>query len=117
VSGFLLRNLPDLDAFFASAARVLRPGAPLAILEIAYPRGAVRRTLFRAYFHGVAPVLGGLASGQFAAYRYLSRSLRAFPPPERLAAMAEAAGFEQVSLERSEWLGLFLLTLRKRADA
>ena len=114
VSGFLLRNLPDLDAFFTSAARVLRPGAPLAILEIAYPRGILQRTLFRVYFHGVAPLLGGLASGQFEAYRYLSRSLRHFPAPERLLAMAEAAGFERIELRRSQWLGFFLLTLRRR---
>lgn len=116
VSGFLLRNLPDLDAFFAAAARALRPGARLVVLEIAYPKGTVQRALFRAYFHGVAPLLGGVAAGNFAAYRYLSRSLRAFPPPERLAEMAQAAGFSCVAIERSAWLGLFLLVLRRDAS-
>ncbi|MFO1535148.1 MAG: class I SAM-dependent methyltransferase [Thermoplasmatota archaeon] len=112
-SGFLLRNLPDLDAFLAAAARALKPGGRLVVLEICHPRGRVRRALFRLHFHGVAPLLGGLATGQWSAYRYLSRSLRAFPSPEELAAMAVRHGLAMVALERSEWLGLFLLTLER----
>jgi demethylmenaquinone methyltransferase/2-methoxy-6-polyprenyl-1,4-benzoquinol methylase len=113
-SGFLLRNLPDLDAFLAAAARALRPGGRLVLLEICLPKGRLRRGLFRLHFHGVAPLLGGLATGQWSAYRYLSRSLRGFPPPERLAEMAAGHGLATVALERSEWLGLFLLTLERR---
>lgn len=113
-SAFLLRNLPDPGAFLAAAARALKPGGRLVVLEICPPRGWLRRGLFRLHFHGLAPLLGGLATGQWSAYRYLSRSLRGFPSPEQLADVAERHGLGRVALERSEWLGLFVLTLEKR---
>ena len=113
VTGFLLRNLPDLPAFLAEAARALKPGGLLVVLEIAYPRGRLRRALFKAWFHGAVPLLGGLATGRFRDYAYLSRSLRAFPPPAELARMAERAGFARAGLEHGSWTGMFLLTLRK----
>lgn len=113
VTGFLLRNLPDLPAFFAAVGRVLKPGGRLVVLEIAYPPGSLRRRLFGAYFHGVAPILGGLATGQWSAYRYLSRSLRTFPTPAELAELARRAGLHTVGLRQGRWTGLFLLTLEK----
>lgn len=115
VSAFLLRNLPDLPAFLREQARVLRPGARLVVLEIAYPPGW-RRAPFAAWFHGIGPLAAGAATGQWAAYRYLSRSLRTFPTPEALGTMARSAGLEPVRLERSAWTGVFLLALR-RMDA
>jgi demethylmenaquinone methyltransferase/2-methoxy-6-polyprenyl-1,4-benzoquinol methylase len=114
VTGFLLRNLGDLPAFFASASRVLKPGAPLVILEIAYPRGTLRRVLFRTYFHGLVPILGGLVTGQRKAYRYLSRSLRSFPTPEELARVAQETGFGPPELRQGAWTGMFVLKLRKQ---
>ncbi len=115
VTGFLLRNLSDLPAFFASAFRVLKPGARLVVLEIAYPSGRLRRGLFKSYFHGLVPLLGGLATGRRRAYAYLSRSLKTFPQPSRLSEMATAAGFHQVSLRHGQWTGMFLLVLEKPA--
>jgi len=38
-NAFVLRNLADLDAFFAEARRVLKPDGKLVSLEIARPRG------------------------------------------------------------------------------
>lgn len=113
VSGFLLRNLQSLDAFFAAASRAVRPGGRLVVLEIALPRRRAPRLLFQAWFHGVAPLLGAAASGRAGAYRYLARSLRGFPDPESLARMAEGAGWTRCGLERSGWLGLFVLTLTR----
>jgi demethylmenaquinone methyltransferase/2-methoxy-6-polyprenyl-1,4-benzoquinol methylase len=52
--------------------------------------------LFRFYFEKVMPVVGGLLSGSFAAYRYLPRSVDAFPPAHDLADRMRAAGLEDV---------------------
>jgi len=53
--GFALRNVVEIAAVLAEAARVLRPGGRLVLLEIAAPRRAARRWLHRAYFHRLVP--------------------------------------------------------------
>lgn len=113
VSGFLLRNLPDLPGFFREMSRLLKPGGNLVVLEVAYPAGRLRRRIFSAYFHGVAPVLGALATGDWAAYRYLSGSLRGFATPGQLGRMAEAAGLVETRRNESGWLGMFVASYAK----
>lgn len=113
VSGFLLRNLPDVDAFLAEVHRVLMPGGTAALLEIAYPDGRARRAMFSLYFHRIVPWIGALTTRQRAAYKYLSESLRTFAPPAEIASRAAAHGLRTVSLERGRWSGMFLLVLRK----
>lgn len=90
--GFALRNLVDLDAFFAELARVVRPGGRIALLEVATPPNPLLRWGHAVYFGRVVPVLGGLLSDP-AAYRYLPRSVAYLPEPPRLLAMLAAAGF------------------------
>ena len=96
VSGFVLRNLDDLPAAFAELARVLRPGGPVALVDITEPRGRVAGRLFDAYFSKAAPALGWLV-GRREAYGYLARSLAQLPPPGEVSAMLDAAGFEAVA--------------------
>lgn len=38
VTGFALRNVESLPSFFAETRRVLKPGAPLVVLEVGTPR-------------------------------------------------------------------------------
>ncbi|MDP9343751.1 MAG: ubiquinone/menaquinone biosynthesis methyltransferase [Actinomycetota bacterium] len=95
VSGFVLRNLDDLPAAFAELARVLRPGAPVGIVDVTEPRGRLAGRLFDAYFSWAAPALGSLV-GRRDAYRYLARSLAQLPPPGEVAEMLEQAGFDVV---------------------
>jgi len=92
VSGFVLRNVEDLDVAFSELARVIRPGGRIALLDITDPPNAVMRMLFRVYFDSVAPAVGGLF-GKRGAYRYLTRSLAQLPPPAEVTAMLERAGF------------------------
>ena len=93
--GFALRNLVDLPAFFAEAARVVAPGGRMALLEVAEPANPVLRFGHRVYFGQVVPVLGGLLSDP-AAYRYLPRSVAYLPPPPELLRQIEDAGFAAV---------------------
>ena len=95
VCGFALRNLADPGAFYAEAARALRPGGRIALLEVSEPRGRLLRWGHGLYFGRVVPVVGGLLSDR-TAYRYLPDSVRLLPDPPALAASLEAAGFASV---------------------
>jgi demethylmenaquinone methyltransferase/2-methoxy-6-polyprenyl-1,4-benzoquinol methylase len=95
--GFGVRNLADLDAGLAEAARVLRPGARLVILEFSTPPRQPLRGLYFFYFRRILPGVGRLVSKHTSAYSYLPESVLAFPGPEELAERLRARGFGQVS--------------------
>jgi len=65
-------------------------------LEIARPEHPLVQRLYLAYFYRLAPLIGGLLSGDRQAYRYLPDSLTGLPSPEGLKALLEAAGLRQV---------------------
>jgi len=99
VSGFSVRNFAALEAVLAEAARVLRPGGRLVLLEVDVPRSAPLRLAHGLWMAWVVPALGALLSDA-AAYRYLPRSLAYLPAPEVLAARLESAGFTDVARRR-----------------
>lgn len=103
VTGFTLRNVADIDQALRELWRVARPGGRMACLEVARPRNPFVRLGHRFYFEQVVPRLATLLGADTDAYTYLPQSARAFPPPERLAAMMEAAGWRQA---RYRLLGL-----------
>ena len=98
--GWGARNLPDLDAGLAEAARVLTPGARLVVLEMATPPRQPLRAMYLTYFEQVLPVIGRLISKHRSAYTWLPASARAFPSPETFAQRLRQAGFEAVSFSR-----------------
>ncbi len=91
---FGMRNLPDYERGFAEMTRAVRPGGFVACLEIARPRSAVGR-VGGFWFERVVPSIGRIA-GQADAYRYLVASVRAYPPPEEVAAIMGRAGLIDV---------------------
>ena len=96
--GFALRNFADLGSFFAELARVLRPGARVAMLEVAEPANPMLRAGHRLYFGKVVPAIGSLLSSR-SAYRYLPQSVAYLPPVPELARLIAAAGFRDVKRE------------------
>src|SRR4029077_1580058 len=100
VTGFTVRNVGDLGRAFAEFRRVLRPGGRAVVLELSHPPSAAFARLYSFYFDRIAPAVAALLGGDRAAYRYLPRSLRPFPEPERLAVMLRDAGFTNVTYER-----------------
>ena len=97
--GFGARNLADLDAGLEEAARVLKPGARLVILEFATPRFAPLRAAYLFYFRRILPAIGRWVSKHRDAYTYLPESVLAFPDPDALARRFAAAGFSDVTFD------------------
>ena len=90
---FGIRNLTHIERALEEARRVLRPGGRFLGLEFSSRPPAGVERIYEAYSFAVIPWLGAVVAGQRDAYAYLVESIRRFPPPERLAAMMEDAGF------------------------
>jgi demethylmenaquinone methyltransferase/2-methoxy-6-polyprenyl-1,4-benzoquinol methylase len=94
--GFGIRNVVEPARALAEIARVLRPGARLAILEFGQPRIPGIRTLYAWYFRYLLPLVGRLVSKHQSAYSYLPASVGNFPSAPEFAAIIGATGFSQV---------------------
>ncbi len=97
VCGYALRNFTDLGATLAEAARVLRPGGRLAVLEVDAPTSRVLRAGYDVWFTKAVPLLGGALSDK-EAYRYLPRSVAYLPDPATLRRMLLDAGYSTVGI-------------------
>jgi demethylmenaquinone methyltransferase/2-methoxy-6-polyprenyl-1,4-benzoquinol methylase len=95
---FGIRNVPDRAKGLREMARVTRPGGTVAILELSEPRRGPMAPLARLHVHHVVPTLGAWLSGA-REYRYLQRSIAAFPPPEEFAALMEDNGLDVRAVE------------------
>ena len=95
--GWGLRNLVDLDGGLAEAARVLRPGSRLVVLDMALPTQPQLRRAYEFYFRRVLPWVGRRISKHTTAYTWLPASTYAFPPPPELARRMARQGFRDVS--------------------
>jgi len=97
VCGYALRNFTDLAATLAEAARVLRAGGRLAVLEVDAPTSRLWRAGYDVWFTKAVPALGGAISDR-EAYRYLPRSVAYLPPTPVLRRMLLGAGFSGVGI-------------------
>jgi demethylmenaquinone methyltransferase/2-methoxy-6-polyprenyl-1,4-benzoquinol methylase len=77
--GFGVRNFEHLEKGLSEMLRVLKPGAPLVILEISEPDRFPVKQLFGFYFKVVMPFIGKLFSKDHRAYTYLPESVSLFP--------------------------------------
>ncbi len=94
-SAFALRNFTAIEPVLAEAARVLRPGGRLALLEVDEPRHPLLRWGHALYFRRAVPLVGALLADR-SAYAYLPRSTAYLPPQRVLLARLAAAGFRGI---------------------
>ncbi len=90
--GFGLRNLSDYGAGIAEAARVIRVGGSVLILEFAPPKGKGPLFLYRFYLRFIIPIVGGLLTGRRAAYEHLSDTIAGFLGPREVIGVMEECG-------------------------
>jgi len=95
---FGIRNVPDRGRGLREMARVTRPGGVVTILELSEPRRGWSAPLARFHVHVLVPMLGALLSGS-GEYRYLQRSIAAFPSPDAFMALMREAGLQQVTCQ------------------
>ncbi|HOP07912.1 MAG TPA: bifunctional demethylmenaquinone methyltransferase/2-methoxy-6-polyprenyl-1,4-benzoquinol methylase UbiE [candidate division Zixibacteria bacterium] len=92
---FGVRNFADLRKGLSEMARVLRPGGQVMILEFSLPRNRFIRWSYLLYFRHILPWLGGVISGDRAAYQYLNRTVETFPYGEEFCKLLTEVGFVQ----------------------
>ena len=93
---FGIRNFEDKSKGLEEFLRVLKPGGKVVILELGIPEKPLIRKLYNIYFRHILPLIGGLISGNRAAYRYLPESVYAFPSAPTFCTILQAAGFRNV---------------------
>src|SRR5207245_3795535 len=111
---FGIRNVDDPVRCLREMARVVRPGGRVVVLEFGQPTGAFG-ALFRAYSRSVMPAVGGLLTGNRAAYEYLPRTAAAFPAGDRFLSLMDQAGSFAARSATPLWAGtayVYLGTVR-----
>jgi demethylmenaquinone methyltransferase/2-methoxy-6-polyprenyl-1,4-benzoquinol methylase len=95
-TGFVMRNVTDIEQAFCEMWRVARVGALVACLEVARPKNPLLRLGHRLYFERVVPIMAKLLGADATAYTYLPQSARHFPPPDQLAQIMTRAGWRNI---------------------
>jgi demethylmenaquinone methyltransferase/2-methoxy-6-polyprenyl-1,4-benzoquinol methylase len=100
ISGFLLRNVADLQRALKEQFRVLKPGGWFVSLDTTRPGRNLLSPFIRFHMHQVIPFMGWLLTRQKDAYTYLPDSSERFLRAEELAARLAACRFRDVGFRR-----------------
>ena len=103
-----IRNFSDPLQGLREMLRILRPGGPLAILELSEPRPGLLRQGYNIYAKRLIPWLGQLCAHDRSAYSYLPASITAMPQREEMTALIRRAGFREVQYKEMP-LGICVL--------
>ena len=97
---FGIRNFEHLEQGLSEMCRVLRPGGKLVILELSYPDNPFILWFYKLYALHFLPFIGGLISGNKEAYRYLPKSILAFPKEETIVPILRSVGFQNIEFQK-----------------
>ena len=99
IVAFGVRNFSNLGAGLCSIGRVLKPQAPLVILEFGQPATKPVRALYSMYSRLILPRIGRVLSGVTGPYKYLPDTIQAFPHGQNFLSRLEECGFESTFAE------------------
>lgn len=100
VSGFLLRNVSNVQQSLEEQYYVLKPGGRIVSLDTTPPHQNLLTPLINLHLNTVIPALGQLITGHRDAYDYLPESTESFLGAEQLAGRLIDAGFRNVGFRR-----------------
>lgn len=100
VSGFLLRNVSDIQQSLREQLRVLKAGGYMVALDTTRPAENKMRGLIHFYLNVIIPNLGRLVTGEAEAYTYLPETTQSFLEAEQLAKLLGTTGFQEVGFRR-----------------
>jgi len=93
---FGVRNFYDIQEGFNSFYRILKPNGKATVIEFRMPSNKIIKTIYRFYFKNILPVLGGIISGDKAAYTYLPDSVEEFDKKVNLTSLLTNSGFREI---------------------
>ena len=100
ISGFLMRNLIDLQKGIEEQFRVLKNGGHIVILDTTRPKKNILSPFIWIHMHFIIPTLGGLLTGVSEAYRYLPDTTEGFVTAEEMSSRMLSAGFKNINFKR-----------------
>jgi len=99
IVAFGVRNFEDLDKGFREIHRVLHPGGVLMILELTSPEHFPLKQGYKIY-SSLIPRIGQFISRSKTAYKYLPKSISAFPQNAEMTAILEKNGFSEARFRK-----------------
>jgi len=99
IVAFGIRNFEDLDKGLQEIHRVLRPEGRLMILELSSPEYFPMKQAYQLY-SSLIPKIGQWISQSKAAYKYLPKSISAFPQNAEMAAILRNNDFSDVTYQK-----------------
>lgn len=100
VSGFLLRNVSDIQQSLREQLRVLKTGGFMVALDTTRPAENKMQGLIHFYLNVIIPNLGRLITGEAEAYTYLPETTQSFLQAEQLEKILAQNGFQEVGFRR-----------------
>lgn len=98
-SGYMLRNVTDIQRAVDEMFRILKPGAKVVVAELSKPKNPVLRFGYNIYVFHIVPFFGRRydkgkkIDGKQPAYDWLTSSLEGFPHGDDMVAIFKKAGF------------------------
>ncbi|MBL7663154.1 bifunctional demethylmenaquinone methyltransferase/2-methoxy-6-polyprenyl-1,4-benzoquinol methylase UbiE [bacterium] len=96
---FGIRNVDDPLQCLREFHRVLKDSGQVLILEFGKPQLPVFSQVYDLYGKHLMPRIGGMLSGNRAAYEYLPQTAKAFPDGEKFVELMRQAGFHSIRVK------------------